>query len=103
MRFFTDGSLDDAVRGPDLVVVAFAASWCCPSQSLAEALAGIAAERGARLTVGVVDVDEHPTVPAKYGVRGLPTTMLFKDGFVASTRLGQLSPRQLREWVDDHV
>src|SRR6476659_5500840 len=103
MQFFTDGSLDDAVRGTDPVVVAFAADWCCPSQSLAEALAGIAAERGARLTVLVVDVDEHPTVPAKYGVRGLPTTMLFKDGFVASTRLGQLSPRQLREWVEDHV
>lgn len=103
MRFFTDGSLDDAVRGPEPVLVGFAASWCCPSQSLTVALAGIAAERGACLTVGVVDVDEHPAVPAKFGVRGLPTTMLFKDGFVASTRLGQLSPRQLRQWVDDHV
>jgi thioredoxin 1 len=103
MQIFTDGSLDDAVRGAEAVVVAFAASWCCPSRDLAAALAGIAAERRAGLTVGVVDVDEHPTVPAKYGVRGLPTTMLFKDGLVASTRLGPLSPRQLREWVDDLV
>ncbi len=103
MQFFTDGSLDDAVRGAEAVVVAFAASWCCPSQTLAAALAGIAEERRAGLKVGVVDVDEHPTIPARYGVRGLPTTMLFKDGLVASTRLGQLSPRQLREWVDDLV
>ncbi len=103
MQVFTDGSLDDAVRGAEAVIVAFAASWCCPSQSLAAALAGIAAEGRSGLTVGVVDVDEHPKVPAKYGVRGLPTTMLFKDGFVASTRLGQLSPRQLRDWVDGLV
>jgi thioredoxin len=103
MEFFTDGSLDDAVRGAEPVIVAFAATWCCPSQDLAAALEGIASERGGGLTVGVVDVDEHPKVPARYGVRGLPTTMLFKDGFVASTRLGPLSPRQLRDWVDGLV
>jgi thioredoxin 1 len=103
MQFFTDGSLEDAVRGADAVVVAFAASWCCPSQTVTAALAGIAEEQRPGLKVGVVDVDEHPTIPARYGVRGLPTTMLFKDGLVASTRLGQLSPRQLREWVDDLI
>jgi thioredoxin 1 len=103
MQFFTDGSLDDALSGAEAVIVAFAASWCCPSQTLAAGRAGIAGERRAGLKIGVVDVDEHPRSAAKYGVRGLPTTMLFKDGLVASTRVGQLSPRQLREWVDDLV
>ncbi len=103
MEFFTDGTLDDAVRGADPVVVAFAASWCFPSQGVASALHQLAQEQGGRLTVGVVDVDRHPVVPSRYGVRGLPTTMLFKDGFVASTRLGELSLRQLREWVDDLI
>jgi thioredoxin len=103
MQSFTYVSMEDAVSGADVVVVAFAASWCCRSQTVTAALAGIAEEQRPGLKVGGVDVDEHLTIPARYGVCGLPTTMLFKDGLVASTRLGQLSPRQLRDRVDDLI
>lgn len=100
MEFFTDGTLDDAINAEGPVAVTFAASWCARAQHVAEALADLAAERQTRLTVGVIDVDAHPAAPVRFGVRGLPTTILFKDGCLASTRLGELSPRELRAWIE---
>lgn len=103
MQRFTDTGLDYAVNGRNPVVVAFSASWCRSSTSLAAALERVGETMGDRVMVGVVEVDEEPGVPPRYGVRGLPTTVLLKDGAVASTRVGELSRRQLQDWIDDHV
>lgn len=104
MRRLTKDELEYAVSGAGPVVVAFSASWCLSSLDLAAALEQIGEAMGAdRVTVGVIEVDEDPSVPARYGVRGLPTTMLFKDGAVVATRVGGLTRRQLQDWVDDHA
>lgn len=104
MRRLIGEGLEKAVSGAGPVVVAFSASWCSSSLSLAAALDQFGEALGAdRVTVGMIEVDEEPGVPARYGVRGLPTTMVFKDGAVVATRVGGLSSRQLQDWVYDHV
>ena len=103
MRRFTESSLQDALSGEGAVLVAFSAPWCGPCRSVADALGRIPQSLRDRVTVGLVEVDDDPGVPARYGVRGVPTTMLFKDGAVASTRIGALTERELLDWVDELV
>ena len=100
MEVFSDGSLKEAVHGRGPTIVVFAAQWCSPSQRLVRALQQVEM-KSPDLSLGVLDVDTHPEVPAKFGVRGLPTTMLFKDGAVEATRLGELSLLQLKEWMGE--
>jgi thioredoxin 1 len=97
---FSAGSLKEAVQGHGPTVVIFAAQWCSPSQRLVRALLQVEM-KSPDLSLGVSDVDTHPEVPARFGVRGLPTTMLFRDGAVEATRLGELSPLQLKEWMGE--
>ena len=102
MHVFSDGSLDDAVRGSGPTVVVFTAQWCSPSQNIIRALEQIDLKnRG--IKISIIDVDANPEVPAKFGVKGLPTMMMFKDGAVEATRLGELSLIQLREWMLDLI
>jgi thioredoxin 1 len=104
MQRFTKEKLEYAVNGAGPVVAAFSADWCSSSLSLAAALKQIGQALGDdRVTVGMVQVDEDPRVPARYDVRGLPTTMLFKNGAIVATRVGGLTNRQLQDWVYDHV
>jgi thioredoxin 1 len=85
--------------GPTVVV--FAAQWCLPSQKLVRSFEQIGLIPG--VSVQVIDVDTYPEAPARFGVRGIPTTMVFKDGAVEATRLGDLPFDRLREWVGDLI
>jgi thioredoxin 1 len=67
---------------------------------IAPALEEIAKEMGGRVTVAKVNIDDNPVTPQKYGVRGIPTLMLFRDGQVAATKVGALAKNQLQEWVE---
>ena len=97
----TDASFDnDVLNSKGLVLVDFWAEWCGPCKQIGPALEEIDKEVGDRIVVAKVNIDENPNTPSKYGVRGIPTLILFKDGEVASTKVGALPKSQLVDWVE---
>jgi thioredoxin 1 len=97
----SDDSFDsDVLKADGAVLVDFWAEWCGPCKMIAPALEEIAKEMDGRVTVAKVNIDDNPLTPQKYGVRGIPTLMLFRDGQVAATKVGALAKNQLQEWVE---
>ncbi len=96
----TDSSFDaDVLKASGPVLVDFWAEWCGPCKMIAPFLDDIAAEMGGKVTVAKLNIDENPQTPSKYGVHGIPTLMLFKNGQVAATKIGALPKSKLVEWV----
>ena len=81
------------------VLVDFWAEWCGPCKQIAPALEQIAEELAGQVTIAKVDIDNSPTTPARYGVRGIPTMMVFKDGRMASMKLGAMPKQKILEWL----
>ncbi len=90
----------DVLKASGPVLVDFWAEWCGPCKQIAPSLEEIGSELGDKLTVAKVNIDDNPQTPSKYGVRGIPTLMLFKDGEVASMKVGALPKSKLKEWVE---
>jgi len=90
----------DVLKSGQPVLVDFWAEWCGPCKMIAPALEEMAGSLAGKLTVAKMNIDENPQTPKKYGVRGIPTLMLFKDGQVAATKVGALPKNKLREWVE---
>ena len=85
------------------VLVDFWAEWCGPCKTLAPVLDEIANEYEGRITVAKVNVDENVQIPPKYGIRGIPTMLLFKDGSVQATKVGALSKANLNAFIDSNI
>lgn len=93
----------DVINAGSPVLVDFWAEWCGPCKMIAPILSEIADEFEGKLTVGKLNVDENNETPPKYGIRGIPTLLLFKDGAVAATKVGALSKTQLQEFLNDNL
>ncbi|HEX8573718.1 MAG TPA: thioredoxin [Allosphingosinicella sp.] len=97
----TDASFhDDVIGSAKPVLVDFWAEWCGPCRMIAPALEEISAELGDRVTVVKLNIDDNPDAPARYGVRGIPTMILFKGGEVAATKVGAAPKTQIQGWLE---
>ena len=100
----TDTSFDEEVLNADVpVLVDFWAEWCGPCKMIAPVLSEIADEYAGKIKVCKVDVDANPDVPPKFGIRGIPTLILFKGGNAEATKVGALSKTQLNEFVESAI
>ena len=100
----TDDSFDaDVISSTKPVLVDFWAEWCGPCKQIAPALDELNEEFGDQLMIAKVNIDENPETPSKYGVRGIPTLIIFKDGEVASTKVGALPKSKLKEWINSVI
>jgi thioredoxin 1 len=100
----TDDTFESQVlQSEKPVLVDYWAEWCGPCKMIAPLLGEIAEDYGDSLTVAKLNVDENPTIPPKYQIRGIPTLMIFKDGDVAGQRVGALSKSQLTAFIDSTI
>ena len=101
IRNVTDASFeDDVLKADGAVLVDYWAAWCGPCKMIAPILEEVAKEYGDRLKVAKINIDENPETPKKYGVRGIPTLTVFKNGNVEATKVGALSKSQLTAFLD---
>ncbi len=97
----SDESFDnDVLKAEGSVLVDFWAEWCGPCKMISPALEEIAKEMDGRVQIAKMNIDDNPMTPQKYGVRGIPTLMLFRDGQVAATKVGAVPKNQLQAWVE---
>ena len=99
----TDGEFQDKVMNSDTpVLVDFWAEWCGPCKQLSPVLEQISGEMGDALTIAKVNIDENPETPTSYGVRSIPTMLLFKGGEVAAMKVGLCSKSDLEGWIKEN-
>ena len=104
IKHVSDSSFDaDVLKSDQPVLVDFWAEWCGPCKSIAPALDELAGTYNGKLTIAKVNVDDNQAIPAKFGIRGIPTLMVFKKGELAATKVGAMSKAQLAQFIDQQL
>ena len=104
IKHVSDASFDsDVLQSDKPVLVDYWAEWCGPCKMIAPILDEVSKDYDGRLQIAKMNVDENRDVPAKFGIRGIPTLMLFKGGQLAATKVGALSKSQLTSFIDGHL
>ncbi|TDJ32724.1 MAG: thioredoxin TrxA [Gammaproteobacteria bacterium] len=100
----TDDTFEEQVLQSDRpVLVDYWAEWCGPCKMIEPMLIELAAEYADKVTVAKLNIDDNPSIPPRYGIRGIPTLMLFKDGNVEATKVGAVSKSQLTAFLDSNI
>ena len=104
IHYVTDANFEaEVLQSATPVLVDYWAEWCGPCKMIAPILDEVSKDYDGRLQIAKMNVDENRDVPAKFGIRGIPTLMLFKDGQLAATKVGALSKAQLTAFLDGHL
>jgi len=93
----------DVLDSKTPVLVDYWAEWCGPCRMIGPSLDELSSELDGRLVVAKLNIDENPQVPTKYGVRGIPTLMIFKNGQVTATKVGALPKNKIKEWIEASI
>lgn len=104
IHYVTDGNFDaEVLQSQTPVLVDYWAEWCGPCKMIAPILDDVAKDYAGKLKVAKLNIDDNQETPAKYGIRGIPTLMLFKGGNVEATKVGALSKSQLTAFIDSNI
>ena len=104
IKYVSDASFEaDVLKSDKPVLVDFWAEWCGPCKMIAPILDEVSKDYGEKVQIAKINVDENQGVPAKFGIRGIPTLILFKNGAVAAQKVGALSKSQLTAFLDSHL
>ena len=104
IKHITDASFEsDVLNANSPILVDFWAEWCGPCKMIAPILDEVAEEYTGKVTIAKLNIDNNPATAPKFGIRGIPTLLLFKNGSVAATKVGALSKTQLKEFLDENL
>ncbi len=104
IHYVTDDTFEaEVLQSQQPVLVDYWAEWCGPCKMISPILDEVANEYAGKLKIAKVNIDDNQATPAKYGIRGIPTLMIFKDGAVVATKVGALSKSQLTAFIDSHI